>query len=57
MLDHNDIVYYFNPGKFPDLSPIKQIWGVVKEFVKKKSKTKEELLDTILKGFITQVTT
>jgi hypothetical protein len=37
MLDHNDVVYCFNPGKSPDLSPIEQIWGVTKEYIKKKS--------------------
>ncbi len=58
MLDHNDIVYYFNPGKSPDLSPIEQIWGVMKEYIKKKKPTTpEELRIAILEAHATQVTT
>ena len=44
MSDHNDVVYYFNPGKSPDLSPIEQIWGAMKEYIKKKKPKKEEEL-------------
>jgi transposase len=36
MLDRNDMIYHSSPGKSPDLSPIEQIWGVIKEFAKKK---------------------
>ena len=58
MLDHNDVVYYFNPGKSPDLSPIEQIWGVMKEFIKKKKPTNEnELRAAIVEAWATQVTT
>ena len=44
MLDHNDVVYYFNPDKSPDLSPIEHLWGVMKEYIKKKKPTNEEEL-------------
>ena len=54
MLDHNDIVYYFNPGKSPDLSLIEQIWGIMKEYIKKKKPTTvEELRVAILEAHVT----
>ena len=57
MLDHNDVVYYFNPGKSPDLSLIKQIWGAIKKDIKKKkSKTEEELCIAIIKAWKKVVT-
>ena len=57
MLDHNDVVYYFNPGKSPDLSPIEQIWGAMKEDIKKKKpKTEEELRIAIIEAWNKVVT-
>jgi Transposase len=54
MLDHLDVVYYFNPGKSLGLSPIEQIWGVMKEYIKKNKPTNaEELLLAIIKGSAT----
>jgi transposase len=57
MLTHNDVEYYFNPGRSPDPSPIERIWDVIlKEFVKKKKPINAELLLAIIAGHATQVT-
>ena len=57
MLNHNDVVYYFNPGKSPDLSPIEQIWGVMKEYIKKKKPINaEELRLAIIEAWSKAVT-